>query len=199
MQYVDVDCKSSLLNQGNLDSDTVIRTYYGPECHARFTQQEPTATPAAASTVESLSVFGPRIRMARNIDDLRSSTMIAHTESEPQALRVFCQRVSSDLIPITRHTTIAETSQTRAERKLNASAAFHRPQTASPLKCQAQILPHGKWWRASTRIPKAANQAKEIRISTRDRVSIFADIDCVMFKARTRPREEAGRKWYQPY
>lgn len=65
------------------------------------------------------------------------------------------------------HTTIAETSQTIAERKLKASAAFHRPHVWSPLKCQDQMLPHGKWRMVSTRTPNAANQANEMRMSTR--------------------------------
>lgn len=53
-----------------------------------------------------------------------------------------------------------------ADMKLNASAAFQRAQSESPLKCQDQMLPQGRSWIASTRIPKAANQAKEMRMST---------------------------------
>lgn len=68
---------------------------------------------------------------------------------------------------ISSHTTIAEVSQIIAERKLKASAAFHRPHVWSPLKCQDQMLPQGKWRMVSTRTPKAANQANEMRMSTR--------------------------------
>lgn len=63
--------------------------------------------------------------------------------------------------------TRAETSQMIADKKLNASAAFQRWQSESPLKCQDQMLPQGNWWMASTMIPNAANQAKEMRMSTR--------------------------------
>lgn len=62
--------------------------------------------------------------------------------------------------------TRADTIQTIAERKLNASAAFQRAQSESPRKCQDQMLPQGKSLMASTRIPKAANQANEMRMST---------------------------------
>lgn len=62
--------------------------------------------------------------------------------------------------------TRAETSQTIADRKVKASAAFQRAQSESPLNCQDQMLPQGNWLIASTRIPKAANQPKEMRMST---------------------------------
>jgi len=75
--------------------------------------------------------------------------------------------VSLRLRKVNQIPTRAETSQTIADRKLKASAAFQRAHSESPLKCQDQILPQGKWWIASTRIPKAANQPKEMRISTR--------------------------------
>lgn len=87
------------------------------------------------------------------------------TEGKPDTLARFVStRPEFRDEPI--HTTRAEKSQTIAERKLNASAAFQRAQSASPLKRQDQILPQGRWWIASTRTPNAANQAKEIRTST---------------------------------
>lgn len=60
-----------------------------------------------------------------------------------------------------------ETSQTMAEMKLKASAAFHRLQLllwVMPPQCQ--MLPQLNLWIASTRIPKAANQAIEMTMST---------------------------------
>lgn len=62
--------------------------------------------------------------------------------------------------------TKADTIQTIADKKENASAAFQRAQSESPRKCQDQMLPQGRSLIASTRIPKAANQAKEMRMST---------------------------------
>jgi hypothetical protein len=65
------------------------------------------------------------------------------------------------------HTTSAETSQKIADRKLNASAAFHLLQV--PLVVipdQLQTLPQESFLIASTRIPNAANQAKDMSTST---------------------------------
>lgn len=65
------------------------------------------------------------------------------------------------------HTTIAEASQTIADKKANASAAFQRPQTSpSRNPFQYQILPQWSFLTVSTRIPKAANHAREIMTST---------------------------------
>lgn len=68
---------------------------------------------------------------------------------------------------VKKHTTIAEASQTMADKKAKASAAFQRPQTSPSRKpFQYQILPQWSLRTVSTRIPKAANHAREIMIST---------------------------------
>lgn len=65
------------------------------------------------------------------------------------------------------HTRSAEASHTMAEMKLNASAAFHRPhELLWMMPPQYQIDPQFSLWIASTNIPNAANQAKEMMTST---------------------------------
>lgn len=91
-----------------------------------------------------------------------------------------------------------------AERKLNASAAFQRPQelVLQVLKCQCQILPQFNLWMASTRMPKAANQAKEMTTSTVGfpcQLRIYHSALQSKESRHTWPREEARRERYQPY
>lgn len=82
-------------------------------------------------------------------------------------VRISKSRAASIWYQGLKHTTIAETSQTTADKKAKASAAFQRPQV-SPFKKppQYQMLPQWNLRTASTRIPKAANHAKEIMTST---------------------------------
>lgn len=64
-------------------------------------------------------------------------------------------------------TTSPETNHKIAEIKLNPSTAFHRPQVdPCVIPPQYQILPHAISWMTSTRIPNAANQARERKTST---------------------------------
>jgi hypothetical protein len=106
--------------------------------------------------------------------NLRSiNVAVTNAEGEPDTLEKAVNiSPKNDAKRLTR-TTMAETSQMIAERKLKASAAFQRPHVACLLKCQDQMLPQGSFLIVSTRTPKAANQAREIRISTGDRLVLL--------------------------
>jgi hypothetical protein len=99
--------------------------------------------------------------------NLRSiNVAVTNAECEPDTLDKAVSIRTRNVTKSLTHTTMPETSQIIAERKLKASAAFQRPHVGSPLNRQDHMLPQGSFLIVSTRTPKAANQASEMRIST---------------------------------